>query len=166
MSKMSKFLGSAAVVAVLAGAVAVVGMTASHSSPAQAWGDGTSKTIVGINKGENTLPSPLGFVFNSPLYRPSDLTEVIGSDSGACELLPARNSISDEYMCDTVFTFPNGTVTASGKQRLSDTLATGAVTGGTGAFKGCDGLIIGELYTVTPEPTDFKITLKLFGCAS
>lgn len=139
--------------------VALLGIAVTSGSATASGG----KTIVVINKSENVLPSPSGFVFNSPIYNPTT-DQVIGSDSGSCDLLPPRDGIADEYLCDTVFTFNNGTVTASGKQRASAAVATGAVTGGTGAFKGCEGAILGELNTATPEPADFKITLSLTQC--
>lgn len=136
--------------------------TLTVSNPAGATGP-TNRTIVVINKSENVLPSPSGFVFNSPIYHPVT-NQVLGTDSGSCDLLPPRDGIEDEYLCDTVFTFTNGTVTASGKQQASATVATGAVTGGTGALRGCEGTIIGELNTSTPEPADFRITLALTEC--
>lgn len=148
-------LGSALVLTA-ASAMALAAM------PAGASGSG-SKTIVVINKSENVQPTSLGFVFNSPVYKPTT-DQVVGSDSGACELLPPRDGITDEYLCDTVFEFPNGTITATGRQLLSSPNALGAVTGGTGEYLGCEGTVIGELHTATPEPQDFKITVKLTEC--
>lgn len=151
-----------ALLVVTALAMAVLATFAlSQTKPADATGFG-NKTIVGINKNLSTAPNAVGFVFNDPFYNLND--QVIGSDSGACEALPPRDGITDEYKCDTVFTFSNGTVSATGIQRLSATTAVGPVTGGTGAYEGCEGTVTGELYTATPEPQDFKITLKLSEC--
>lgn len=139
--------------------LSVVGVSLLVSGSAQASGDPV--TIVVSNRSENVLPVGTDFRFNSPIYK-LGTNQVLGTDSGTCELLPTRGDIADEVLCDTVFTFNDGsTVTASGKQRLSAPVAVGAVTGATGRFLGCDGTVTGVLDTSTPEPQDFRITLRL-----
>jgi hypothetical protein len=121
-----------------------------------------TKTIVVINKAENVLPSATGIRHNSPLYKTTG--EVVGSDAGGCELLPPRGGIVNEFACDAVLTFSDGSVTVYGKQQIPTDFAESAVTGGTGAYKGCEGTITGVPYTATLNPLDVKITLKLTEC--
>lgn len=152
---------------VVAGAILAVGAGVLVGLPAEAKVSATedltafggSRVLVFENRNENVAPTTNGFAFNSPLYSANGVQ--VGTDSGFCIVLPPRDGITDETICETVISLTNGTITGSGKQRLTDTVAVGAVTGGTGQFKGCEGTITGELDPVT---FFFKITVRLSEC--
>jgi hypothetical protein len=90
-------------------------------------------------------PSPGDvYVFVEDLLTPN-LTRVIGKAEGRCNLIdPAQG----RFECTTVSTLPHGTITTDGiLVNVTGATSVGAVTGGTGTFRGVKGeadVILGE----------------------
>jgi hypothetical protein len=75
----------------------------------------------------------------------ADLTHVIGMAEGRCNLI---NPALGRFDCTTVSTLPNGTITTDGVLvNATGATSVGAVTGGTGVFRGVKGeadVVLGE----------------------